>query len=93
MLYYWVFIGDSVALQEFVYNTCTLAASALIFYEHLITLQKEVQQFWGRNISGGLIVFLVNRYTLLAYGVIYVLNAFSWTTAIRFYLNSIKFLV
>ncbi|KAI0963326.1 hypothetical protein AcW1_000432 [Taiwanofungus camphoratus] len=55
-----VFIGDSVALQEFVYNTCTLAASALIFYEHLITLQKEVQQFWGRNISGGLIVFLLD---------------------------------
>ncbi|KAJ8481198.1 hypothetical protein ONZ51_g6176 [Trametes cubensis] len=45
------------------FTTC--AATALAFYEHLITIRLEVQQIWNRDVSGATILFVMTRYFML----------------------------
>ncbi|KAI0331745.1 hypothetical protein GY45DRAFT_1335978 [Cubamyces sp. BRFM 1775] len=41
------------------------AATALAFYEYLITIRLEVQQIWKRDASGATILFVMTRYFML----------------------------
>ncbi|KAI0718685.1 hypothetical protein C8T65DRAFT_737040 [Cerioporus squamosus] len=41
------------------------AATALVLYEHVITLGMEVQQVWKREISGATVLFVLTRYMTL----------------------------
>ncbi|KAI0780284.1 hypothetical protein C8Q74DRAFT_755288 [Fomes fomentarius] len=43
-------------------NYCSIAAIALLVYEWLITIRKEVELFWREPVSGATILFLFNRY-------------------------------
>ncbi|PPR07619.1 hypothetical protein CVT24_004172 [Panaeolus cyanescens] len=56
----------------------------MLVYDHLLTLQEEVERIWKQKTSGATILFLINRYgTLLSF--IVVLDAFhdpSWPRAV-----------
>ncbi|KAI0754211.1 hypothetical protein C8Q80DRAFT_1094190, partial [Daedaleopsis nitida] len=41
------------------------AATALVLYEYIITIELEVQQIWRRKISGASILFILTRYLTL----------------------------
>ncbi|KAH9888053.1 hypothetical protein C8Q73DRAFT_655815 [Cubamyces lactineus] len=41
------------------------AATALAYYEYLITIRLEVQQIWNRDASGATILFVMTRYFML----------------------------
>ncbi|KAI0932157.1 hypothetical protein AcW2_000856 [Taiwanofungus camphoratus] len=63
---------------------CQLAACMLIFYEHATTLSQEVQLIWGRKWAGATIVFLLNGYATLVFGLTLVLHPFYWYTAVKY---------
>ncbi|KAI0730557.1 hypothetical protein C8Q76DRAFT_571710, partial [Earliella scabrosa] len=48
---------------------------AFIFWEHILTLDDEVELFWATNLTGAAVLFLSNRYIVLLMGV-YVLCGF-----------------
>ena len=48
---------------------------AFIFWEHILTLDDEVELFWRTNLTGAAVLFLSNRYIVLLMGV-YVLCGF-----------------
>ncbi|KAI5121192.1 hypothetical protein M0805_005993 [Coniferiporia weirii] len=41
---------------------CTVSSSAIIVYEHLITLSDEVRLIWHSRWSAGKVLFLISRY-------------------------------
>ena len=45
---------------------------AWIVFEYILTFTDEVQLFWRRKLTGATALFLVNRYTLLLYFLIFV---------------------
>ncbi|TFK81921.1 hypothetical protein K466DRAFT_604094 [Polyporus arcularius HHB13444] len=44
---------------------CSISASVLLFYDYLLTLNKEAGLFWKRKPSGASLLFLCNRYLTL----------------------------
>ncbi|RDX52918.1 hypothetical protein OH76DRAFT_134940 [Lentinus brumalis] len=44
---------------------CSISASVLLFYDYLLTLDKEAGLFWKKKISGASLLFLCNRYLTL----------------------------
>lgn len=62
--------------------TARYRRSALIFYEHLMTLSQEVRLVWGHKLTGATVIFFLNRYLLLAFGVATLLQVFAWDTAL-----------
>jgi len=67
------------------------AAAVLIFYEHVVTFSQEVQSFWTNKISGATIIFLLNRYTLVVFGIVLLLQNLVWTTPLRLGFLPIRF--
>ena len=41
--------------------------TAWIAYEYVLTFTQEVELFWRRKFTGATLLFLLNRYFLLAY--------------------------
>lgn len=56
----------------------TLAATALCCYEYLITFDKEIQSVWRRHISVATMLFLFNRYAILALSLGSVIQVVPW---------------
>ncbi|PCH42221.1 hypothetical protein WOLCODRAFT_101722, partial [Wolfiporia cocos MD-104 SS10] len=48
----------------------------------MMTLSEEVRLIWGRRPTGATIVFLVNRYLVLIFGVAILLQTVAWDTAL-----------
>ena len=48
-------------------NADRRALLVLIFFEHIITTDHEINLFWKRKFSGAVVLFLTNRYIVLAY--------------------------
>ena len=48
--------------------------AALVFYEYAITFGLEVQQIWGRNISGVVVLFILTRYITLLHRILVILS-------------------
>ncbi|KAI0696558.1 hypothetical protein C8T65DRAFT_32373 [Cerioporus squamosus] len=44
---------------------CSISASVLLFYDYLLTLDKEAGLFWKKKLSGASLLFLCNRYLTL----------------------------
>ena len=54
---------------------------ALILYEHLLTLEQERRAIWARPWSIPTVLFLLNRYLLLLYGLaLYLWGFVTWET-------------
>ena len=49
------------------HNADTRALPVLIFYEHLITADREIDLFWKHKFSAPAALFLTNRYLMLVY--------------------------
>jgi len=45
---------------------CRLASSVIIYYDHLITLDREMDLIWKKKWSLSKVIFLLNRYYILA---------------------------
>ena len=45
----------------------TAASTVLAFYEYAITVDREVELFWKRKISGATALFFANRYLIIMY--------------------------
>ena len=43
----------------------TICYTVLLFYDYILTLDKEVGLFWKKRISGASLLFLCNRYLTL----------------------------
>ena len=43
---------------------------ALVGYEHLITIAREVSCIWSRKFTGATVLFALNRYLLLLYVIV-----------------------
>ncbi|TFK82233.1 hypothetical protein K466DRAFT_500682, partial [Polyporus arcularius HHB13444] len=50
----------------------------LIVYEHLLTFLQEYRVIWRRKISIPMVLFIINRYGLLAFGITYALSTLVW---------------
>ncbi|PCH41808.1 hypothetical protein WOLCODRAFT_24980 [Wolfiporia cocos MD-104 SS10] len=59
---------------------CQVSASALIFYEHLITFSDEVDLVWRYRFTSGTALFMMNRLCLLVQGIFNILEIAGWTT-------------
>ncbi|KAI0929484.1 hypothetical protein AcW1_009977 [Taiwanofungus camphoratus] len=66
-----------------VYNYCQAAVSALVLYEYLITIGQEAKFFWGSKVTGGVIIFYLNRCIMLALGIVGALQICPWKTSVR----------
>ncbi|EED84243.1 predicted protein [Postia placenta Mad-698-R] len=66
----------------FLNNYCQLSITTLIIYEHLITAAGEVRLLRERKFSNSGLIFLFNRYTLLAFGIINAVYVYPWDTPI-----------
>ncbi|KAI0763245.1 hypothetical protein BC629DRAFT_1543695 [Irpex lacteus] len=51
-----------------------VALLALVVYEHLITLEQEIEVVWRHQFSVYRVILLINRYCILAYTIIGVIN-------------------
>ncbi|PIL23157.1 hypothetical protein GSI_14466 [Ganoderma sinense ZZ0214-1] len=52
----------------------SVASTALVFYEYAITFDLELQQIWGRNISGVVVLFALTRYITLLHRILVILS-------------------
>lgn len=52
--------------------------TVVIAYEHLLTLDTEVEEMWNCKITAASVLFFVNRYTLLFLNVLTVLEQTEW---------------
>ncbi|KAI0738625.1 hypothetical protein C8Q80DRAFT_1124752 [Daedaleopsis nitida] len=48
-------------------NYCFISVYAFLLHEHVITLGQEVELFWRRKVNGATILFLANRFLVLAF--------------------------
>ncbi|TBU47595.1 hypothetical protein BD309DRAFT_951589 [Dichomitus squalens] len=48
-------------------NYCFNAAAVLFMYDSIITTGDEVRNFWGRKVTGGAVLFWLNKYMTLLY--------------------------
>ena len=69
-------LSINVASLDSVSFSCTIsigtqqlmvdAGAALLVHEYLITFHWEVELFWNRRMTGAVLLFLANRYVVLA---------------------------
>lgn len=53
---------------------------AMIFHEHMMTISQEVRYVWSQRLTGATIIFLLNRYMVLIFGVTIILQTVAWDT-------------
>ena len=51
----------------------------LILYEYCLTFSEEVECIWRRPVSGGTVIFLLNRYVTLLYRTLRIIQLVQWT--------------
>ncbi|KZT20881.1 hypothetical protein NEOLEDRAFT_1140217 [Neolentinus lepideus HHB14362 ss-1] len=61
-------LADNVALVREIQQTryAELASSIIVIYDHLITLDQEIELIWKSHWTIGKVLFLINRYYALA---------------------------
>ncbi|KAL1944237.1 hypothetical protein VTO73DRAFT_3422 [Trametes versicolor] len=64
----------SLYAEIFVETCCDFAAFTLIFYEYLITIDREIDLVWGRRFTGATALFLLNRYLALLKYPVYIVG-------------------
>lgn len=61
----------------------TLAATVLCCYEHIITLGEEMRCVWRKGISGASVLFVLNRYAILAASLASIVQLLPWDVTSR----------
>ncbi|OCH95069.1 hypothetical protein OBBRIDRAFT_641024 [Obba rivulosa] len=52
----------SILLNEWLQSCCVVAGVALVLYDHLTTISREVQLIWGRKWTSVILLFYLNRW-------------------------------
>ncbi|KAJ7661142.1 hypothetical protein B0H17DRAFT_1337261 [Mycena rosella] len=52
-------------VYEFAFACCSIAAAALLIWDHVITLGAEVNKIWSRKLSGSTVLYALLRYGTL----------------------------
>lgn len=52
--------------------------TALVLYEHMISVQQEYQVIWRRKFSVPMVLFVVNWYLLVIHSVLFILWYLMW---------------
>ncbi|KAH9918744.1 uncharacterized protein BXZ73DRAFT_105139 [Epithele typhae] len=68
-------MGSHLTLQE---QWVAVGAMAVVSYDHILTLDREIQYIWRRKITGASATYVVMRCSSLAATVFTLLNFFSW---------------
>ena len=58
------------------HNAHTRVLPVLIFFEHLITTDREIDLFWHHKFSGAAALFLTNRYLILVFSALFLVGNF-----------------
>ena len=58
------------------HNAHSSVLLVLIFFEHLVTTDREIDLFWKHKFSGAVALFFANRYLLLVVSVLSLVTAF-----------------
>jgi len=59
-------------------NCCAVAATILLYYDYLLTLQDEIRCIWKRKFSFATVLFFVNRYVTLLYRTLMIVQMLPW---------------
>ncbi|KAI0916181.1 hypothetical protein AcV5_003189 [Taiwanofungus camphoratus] len=71
----------SIVQNNFINTYCQAAISTLVLYDYIISFGQEVQFIWGGRTSA-VVVFYVNRCTMLALSIVNTLMNCPWNTII-----------
>ena len=52
--------------------------TAIIFFDWLLTLDREVEQFWCRKLTPAALLYYTNRYSAIACNIFVILQLHSW---------------
>lgn len=55
------------------------SGTAFCIYEHALTLHREMESVWRRKISMVSLLFVVNRYSILCYSALSMIQVVSWS--------------
>ncbi|OCH92797.1 hypothetical protein OBBRIDRAFT_886033 [Obba rivulosa] len=58
-----------IAQSGWIGNTCSLSACAIVFYDHVVTLSREVELMWGRKLTSVIMLFYLNRWSIFVWAV------------------------
>ena len=58
------------------HNADSHLLAVLVFFEHIITADREIDLFWKHKFSGAVALFFTNRYLLLVVSVLSLVTAF-----------------
>lgn len=72
----------SLVQQKIDIDFVELATGTMIIYEHMITFPDEIRLIWSHRAQKVNYIFLVVRYSVLAYGIIMMLGTRSWGSAL-----------
>ncbi|EMD37433.1 hypothetical protein CERSUDRAFT_65109 [Gelatoporia subvermispora B] len=59
----------SILQSDWISTCCTVATSVLVFYDHIMTLPREIDLIWGRKWSSVTILFHFNRWAIFVWAV------------------------
>ena len=65
---------------DFVRHHLIAVLTALIFFEYLITMDREMELFWNRKLSYSTALFFVNRYLIVAFSALVLTPNFNTVT-------------
>ena len=63
-------------LSQARHNVNSRALPVLIIFEHLITVEREIELFWNHNFSVPATLFLTNRYLIFVYSALGLIPSF-----------------
>ncbi|KAI0702680.1 hypothetical protein C8Q76DRAFT_755343 [Earliella scabrosa] len=74
--------ADLVSLYQYLWIPQTqylaVGSSALIIYEHLLTVHEESRVIWRSRYTVPTVLFFINRFALLAVAGLYLVSSFNW---------------
>ncbi|EIW53108.1 uncharacterized protein TRAVEDRAFT_24421 [Trametes versicolor FP-101664 SS1] len=79
--YYHSHINAFTGIHSVAANYYTFATSGLLVWHYLLTLDKEVEFFWGRGYSGARVMFFANRYLSIIWAIYSVSPSWKKTTS------------
>ena len=65
------------------HNADSRALPVIIFFEHLITIDREIDLFWKRKFSGAAALLLTNRYFILVYSALPLVTSFDKSISVE----------
>ncbi|KAI0925425.1 hypothetical protein AcV7_005677 [Taiwanofungus camphoratus] len=64
-------------------NYYQIAACSLVLYEHVLTFAEEVRLIRSSKLTSATVLFLLNRYAILAWSVAGILDVLPWDAPAR----------